>query len=396
MSTSPERPGSTRGEELWEAHSQEFRDPLRVAMQWEESGELDPALLRSRVRGPFWDLLAELKLTLMVTREYEHLLVALDGTAPARRRQTHLRLPHPNGMAWDSRRRVLHVGSTRNPNMVFGFQPVSGAAPNAQPNPEVHGTLVPSGARYLPGALYLHDLALVGGALHANAVGMNAIVELPEAGGFKPVWWPKTIGPARGGTPKFEKNYLQLNSIAPADSLRDSAFSASVEHPGSRRPGHLNFPVDRRGVVFSGKTREVLARGLTRPHSTRFHRRSLYVNDSGYGRLCVIDGGRADTVAELPGWTRGAFFAGRYAFVATSRVIPKYSHYAPGLDPSRSTCGVHILELASGRRLASLTWPLGNQLFAVEGVPRAVVSGLPFGAGRSKAVREVFYGATVG
>jgi len=36
------------------------------------------------------------------------------------------------------------------------------------------GVLIPLQSRFYPGALYIHDLALIGGRLHANAVGENA------------------------------------------------------------------------------------------------------------------------------------------------------------------------------------------------------------------------------
>ena len=36
---------------------------------------------------------------------------------------------------------------------------------------DMEGLLLPVRARYLPGTLHLHDLALIGGELYANAVG---------------------------------------------------------------------------------------------------------------------------------------------------------------------------------------------------------------------------------
>ena len=97
-------------------------------------------------------------------------------------------------------------------------------------------------------------------------------------------------------------------------------------------PGQRNYPVDRRGVIFSGATREPVVRGLTRPHSARIWRRKLWVNNSGYGEFGTAGDGAFVTVARLPGWTRGLAFAGGYAFVGVSRVIPRFSAYAPGLD----------------------------------------------------------------
>ena len=57
-------------------------------------------------------------------------------------------------------------------------------------------------------------------------------------------------GGGRPAGPRFEKNYLQLNSIAAGPTLESSYFGASAANLSQRRPGHRNFPVDGRGVVF--------------------------------------------------------------------------------------------------------------------------------------------------
>jgi hypothetical protein len=82
------------------------------------------------------------------------------------------------------------------------------------------------------------------------------------------------------------------------------------------------------------------------------------------------------------------------ALVATSRVIPRFRAYAPGLDVDRSVCGLHVVDTSSGRVLASLRWPYGNQVFAVECVSRSMTLGLPF-TGRNPSsgsrARNLFY-----
>jgi uncharacterized protein (TIGR03032 family) len=386
------RPDSatTDREASWAQHSREWRSPHQIATQWRTADEIDPALLEHRVRGPWWDLLDELGMTLIVTREYEHLVMAFSVQA-GRRQISWLHLPHPNGLAVDPRQGHLFIASTRNPNVVFEFAPCAGDAGGGEAEPEQRGRLLPVAATFCPGCLYIHDLALIQGVLHANAVGLNAVARLEPGGGFRPVWWPRCIDtPSR---PRFDRNYLQVNSIAAGPSLQRSFFSASTAAPGRYRPGHPKFPVDRRGVIFSGATREVVATGLTRPHSARLRGRQLWVDNSGYGEVGPIVDGRLEPLTRLPGWTRGLYFHGNRAVVATSRVIPRFRQYAPGLEPDRCETGVHVLDLDSGHALASMVWPNGNQIFAIEGIGRHLTAGFPFTprrAGSAKATIHLF------
>lgn len=385
--------GDAELRELWEGHGARWRDPGQVVADWEGAERTDPRLLRYRAKGGFWAALERARATLLVSREYEHLLVALTVRA-GKPVVTYLPMPHPSGIALDAARGIVHVASTRNPNRVFDLAPARSALDRTDSTaPDLEGApLMPQSARFYPGALYIHDMAMVGGELHANAVGENAVVRLRDGGGYDRVWWPKAI--ERHGKPDFGRNYLQLNSIAAGKDLRSSFFTASAERIGSRRPGHRDFKVDRRGVVFSGATREPIARGLTRPHSARRHRSRLWALDSGYGGLCSIRGGEMETVARLPGWTRGLGFRGGVAFVATSRVIPRFRNYAPGLELDRSVCAVHALDPSSGETLGSIVWPSGNQIFAVEPIPAGLSIGFPLPAGQrrpSARTRDLYY-----
>lgn len=368
---------------LWAHHHAELRDPRQIVVQWPAAAEIAPATFRTRIAGPWWDILDDLGITLFATREYEHLVQAftVDNGRP---RTSYLPLPHPNGLAVAADRLV--IASTRNPNMIFDLAPCRNSVVG-RGGDEFEGQLLPRQSRYYPGCLYLHDIAFIAGQLHGNAVGLNAIVRLEDDGRFEPVWWPRSIDGDAG--PRFEKNYLQLNSIAAGRTLKDSFFGASVAEPSARRPGHRNFAVDGRGVVFSGRTRETFCKGLTRPHSARLHQDELWIDNSGYGETGRVVDGRFEPFARLPGWTRGLFFHGRFLFVGTSRVLPRYQHYAPGLDPDRCIAGIHILDLQTGKTAASLTWPHGNQLFAIEAVPRSLTVGFPFLASKRNDKRTI-------
>jgi uncharacterized protein (TIGR03032 family) len=378
---------------LWARHHAEWRDPAQIASHWQEAGHIDRDLLRFETRGGWWDVVESTRITLLVTREYEHLVMAFQ-VSNGKRVVTFMPLPHPSGLAVDRDRNVVYVASTRNPNQVYDFEPVAGLVPreDVRVEPLIGHPLVPVRSRYYPGCSYLHDLALVGGELHGNAVGQNAVVRLDEGGSMKRVWWPRCIETSKG--PVFEQNHIQLNSIAAGGNLASSYFSASAAVISRRRPGHRNFPTDKRGVIFDGATREPMVRGLTRPHSARMHRKKLWVANSGYGELGIVRGGGFEPVGRLPGWTRGLCFRGRYAFVGTSRVIPRFSGYAPGLDVDSSVCGVHVFDTDSGRVIGSLIWPYGNQIFGLDWAPAKRSSGFPFSAGAggtSARTKKLFY-----
>lgn len=363
---------------------QALRDPKAVIGLWERPPSDIAARLRHRVRGDFWTILADLRLTLVVTREYEHLVVAL-SVADGRPVVSYLPLPHPNGLALTPDGHALMVASTRSPNAIFE---VRAADPGAGATP----VLLPTTTRFLPGQTYLHDLAFIGGELHANAVGHNTVIRI-SADGVHDAWWPRSV--EHDGMPDRTANHLQLNSIAAGPTVWDSFFTASVASPGARfRPGHRRFHADQRGVVFSGRTREPIVEGLTRPHSIRFHGDELWLANSGYAEVGRIDGPSFEVVQRLPGWTRGLAITRDVAFVGTSRILPRFRSYAPGV--TTETCGVHILDLQTGAVRASLTWPEGNQIFAIECLPSGVAVGLPYNAGaqgQEKRARHLFFSA---
>jgi hypothetical protein len=136
--------------------------------------------------------------------------------------------------------------------------------------------------------------------------------------------------------------------------------------------------VDGRGVVFSGRSREPICVGLTRPHSARLVGRDVWLDNSGYGEVGLVVDGRFQAVRRLPGWTRGLCVVGGFAFVGTSRVLPRFARYAPGLDPYKCHSGIHALEIKTGRLVASVVWPAGNQVFALDWLASGSTAGFPW------------------
>ena len=117
-------------------------------------------------------------------------------------------------------------------------------------------------------------------------------------------------------------------------------------------PGGWRENKARGGIVIDVGTGEVLARGLSMPHSPRWYGGRLWVCESGAGTFGSIDPrtGRYEAMATTPGFTRGLDFAGNLAFIGLSQV--RESAVFSGipiterLSEVERTCGVCVVDLA--------------------------------------------------
>lgn len=369
MSARPERAA------LFELDRRVLRSPADVVPLPVERPLAHHERLAYTTTGAWWDVLGRLGIRLLVSREYEHLLVCVGLDDRGRPEVSYLPLPHPSGIAADRDSGAVWVALTRNPNQVLTLH-------------GRHERLLPAQSLFMPGSLYLHDLAVIDGRLHGNAVGKNHVVEIAADGDTRAAWWPQSMDVH--GHPDVRRNWLQLNSIAASATLADSFFTASTDRRQRHLPGHPRFDPTHRGVVYSGRTRDVVARGLTRPHSARLDGTTLWLDDSGYGTVGVVHDGRYQSVQRLPGWTRGLCITDGVAFVGTSHVLPGFEHYAPGVG--RSLCGVHAIDTATGSVLGSVRWSGGNQIFAIEWLQASAFAGLPYSRRRSpRSVERMFF-----
>ena len=124
--------------------------------------------------------------------------------------------------------------------------------------------------------------------------------------------------------------------------------------------------------IDSGTT---IVRGLSMPHSPRWYDGKIWLLESAKGTLIYVDqkAGRVETVAQLPGFTRGLAFARHYAFVGLSQVretlfdgIPLAKRTA--LD--ERACGVWVIDIRNGNIVAFLKFEDAVQeIFDVQVLP---------------------------
>jgi uncharacterized protein (TIGR03032 family) len=105
----------------------------------------------------------------------------------------------------------------------------------------------------------------------------------------------------------------------------------------------------RGGILIDVERGEVLLRGLSMSHSPRWHQGKLWVLESGEGSLAVVDLNRQSrqTVAQMPGFTRGIDFVGPLAFIGLSQVRESAVFSGiPLVDRVKErTCGVWVVHI---------------------------------------------------
>jgi uncharacterized protein (TIGR03032 family) len=130
------------------------------------------------------------------------------------------------------------------------------------------------------------------------------------------------------------------------------------------------------GILMEVPSGDILLRGLSMPHSPRWHLGQLWLLESGTGSIGTVDlsAGRYEPITEVPGFTRGLDFYGNLAFIGLSQV--RESAVFSGIPLTdrltERTCGVWVVDVVTGQTVAFLKFEDAVQeIFAVQILPQA-------------------------
>ena len=146
---------------------------------------------------------------------------------------------------------------------------------------------------------------------------------------------------------------------------------AETDTPEGWRPNKASS-----GCLIDVASGQTVARGFAMPHSPRVHGGRVWMLHSGAGQLVLVDpaSGKADTVTELPGYTRGLALYDRFAFVGLSKIreTATFGGMPIALRRPELKCGVGVVDLGTGRLAAHLEFVSGvEEIFDVQVVPGA-------------------------
>lgn len=218
-------------------------------------------------------------------------------------------------------------------------------APNQLAN-EVHDKVyVPRNMQTL-GNIDFHEVGIRGnGVVVFVNTKYSCLCEPSLTHSFRPIWKPDFISKLA------PEDRCHLNGLAMVDGSPKyvTAVCKSDVIDGWRDRRHNS------GVVIDVETDEIVAEGLSMPHSPRWHDGRLWILNSGTGELGWIDmeKKRFVPVAFCPGFTRGLALHGQHAIIGLSK--PRHGRFE-GLELDQrlkdkdadAWCGLQVISLASG------------------------------------------------
>jgi uncharacterized protein (TIGR03032 family) len=143
------------------------------------------------------------------------------------------------------------------------------------------------------------------------ATRFNCLATLAERGSFAELWRPPFID-RLAAEDRCHLNGMAVDGGRPAYVTCLSRTNVFEGWRDRRRDG---------GVVLDVPSGEVVAAGLSMPHSPRLHDGVLWMLQAGTGEFGRIDraSGRFEPLCFLPGFARGLAFAGDHAVIGLSR-----------------------------------------------------------------------------
>jgi uncharacterized protein (TIGR03032 family) len=305
----------------------------------------------------FVELLHRLSSTLLVSTYQANKLLAV--RAQGQGLSTLVRtFDKPMGLAADGKR--LAVGTRKE---VWFLRNAPDIAPRIEPAGQHDACFLPR-ASHVTGDIGIHEIAYAEDELWLVSTRFSCLATLDPDYSFVPRWRPPFISALAA------EDRCHLNGLALADSR--PKYVTALGTTDVRDGWRTDKP--HGGCIIDIPSGEFVTRGLSMPHSPRWHAGKLWALESGTGGVVLVEPvtGDRQSVARLPGFTRGFCFAGRYAFVGLSKIRPTSAMDGVPLADRREElkCGVAAVDLDSGGLVGLVEFQTAvEEIFDVQIVP---------------------------
>ena len=264
----------------------------------------------------------------------------------------------PMGLAVDGSR--LAIGTRKE---VWFLRDAPDIAPQVEPVGQHDACFLPRSS-HVTGDIGIHEVAWAGDELWIVSTRFSCLATLSPDYSFVPRWRPQFI------TALAAEDRCHLNGLAIVDG--QPKYVSALGTTDVRDGWRVDKP--QGGCIIDIPSREFVTRGLSMPHSPRWHDGKLFLLESGTGGVVLVDrtNGRRETVLTLPGFTRGLAFAGRYAVVGLSKIRPTSAMDGVPIAMRRDElkCGVAAVDLTRGQLVGLLEFQTAvEEIFDVQVLP---------------------------
>ncbi|MFN6474647.1 MAG: TIGR03032 family protein [Nostoc sp. SerVER01] len=219
---------------------------------------------------------------------------------------------------------------------------------------------------YTTGDLNVHDVLLDDAEklIFVNT-DFSCLATISNDYSFVPLWQPPFISKLAA------EDRCHLNGLALRDGKPRYVTACSTTDTAA---GWRNHRVGG-GVVIDVQTNDIIATGLSMPHSPRWYQGKLWLLNAGTGDFGYLDDGKFVPITFCPGFVRGLAFWQNFAIVGLSKLrSPTFS----GLPLEErltalgktSQCGLMVIDINTGETIHWLQFDgVVEELFDVVVLP---------------------------
>ncbi|MBW4577301.1 MAG: TIGR03032 family protein [Aphanothece sp. CMT-3BRIN-NPC111] len=257
----------------------------------------------------------------------------------------------PMGMAVQGQRLAI---ATQHEVLLLANSPLL-AADYLPEQPGRYDALYLPRVAYYTGDLNIHDMAFGSDRLWMVNSRFSCLASTSKDFSFVPCWQPEFISEV------VPEDRCHLNGLA----LKNGQPKYVTALGESNAVGGWRDTKATGGILIDVETKEIILRGMSMPHSPRWHDGYLWVLNSGTGELWRVepDTGKYEVVCLLPGFLRGLCCIGPYAVVGLSQI--REQHIFGGLPVQerfeRLVCGLAVVDLRNGSIVGTFEFTSGCQ-----------------------------------
>lgn len=272
---------------------------------------------------------------------------------------THFRMfQKPMGIA--ANKNKIAIGCS---NQIWELTNVPAVASRIEPQGKHDACYLPRKA-HVTGDIDIHEMEWGTNDLWFINTRFSCLCTLNPNFSFVPRWRPHFI------TALTPEDRCHLNGLAMVDGQPQYVTAlGKSDTQGGWRDNKTNG-----GVLINVADNTIINSDLSMPHSPRWYHNRLWVLESGKGNLSICDfqANQTQTVASLPGFTRGIDFYGSLAFIGLSQVreTAVFSGIPLTEKLNERICGVWVINIETGQTVAFLKFEDAVQeIFAIKVLP---------------------------